>query len=394
MQRKLIPRSLLFADLAKSSVQLGPDGVHVGYLANWAGQPALWTAPVPAPAAAKRISTDDPVVAWRWAEDGEHALVIYRRNVGERLAAIRLSDGAAHDFPELPAGAQSIACLSRGRPEAALVSVAAEDEQCSGVYLVPIRGGLPTRIMGLDGFTAWFADPSLTVRAASKRCRQQRTHSLFRRTAAGAWVLIADYAFPDRNLAGVLSISADGRTLYIIDNRKTDKASLNAVDVETGAEDVLLECPIADLVPEEVMVNPADGRIQSVCSYFVRLHRHYLDSSLMLDFETLATVRPGEVSVVGRSTDDRHWLVRFMNGGPLDYLIYDRDSKQTRHLFSDQPDLDAYPKAQRYAAVVPARDGLALPCDIYLPPGADGNGDGRPDGPLPAILYVHGGPWT
>ena len=44
--------------------------------------------------------------------------------------------------------------------------------------------------------------------------------------------------------------------------------------------------------------------------------------------------------------------------------------------------------------IIEARDGLKLVSYLTLPVGADSDGNGRPDRPLPMVLLVHGGPWS
>jgi dipeptidyl aminopeptidase/acylaminoacyl peptidase len=46
-----------------------------------------------------------------------------------------------------------------------------------------------------------------------------------------------------------------------------------------------------------------------------------------------------------------------------------------------------------HPAVFQSRDGLNLVTYYSLPPGSDADGDGRPDQPLPTVLFPHGGPW-
>ena len=126
------------------------------------------------------------------------------------------------------------------------------------------------------------------------------------------------------------------------------------------------------------------------------MRRHVLDPSLLPDFEYLRTVHQGDVGVPtigGRSVDDKTWLVVFMDGGPLRYYVYDRAARRTTFLFSESKALDALPLAHRNAEVIQTRDGLQLPADLYLPPSADPDGNGRPRKPLPLLLYVHGGSW-
>jgi dipeptidyl aminopeptidase/acylaminoacyl peptidase len=63
-------------------------------------------------------------------------------------------------------------------------------------------------------------------------------------------------------------------------------------------------------------------------------------------------------------------------------------------LFTDRQALEGQPLVNMHSAVIRSRDGLEMVSYYSLPPGSDSDGDGRPDEPLPAVLFVHGGPWA
>ena len=117
-----------------------------------------------------------------------------------------------------------------------------------------------------------------------------------------------------------------------------------------------------------------------------------IDESVRSDFALLEKHFGGPVGTIGISAQDRAWLVAPLDGGPLRYHVYQRSQQTVQPLFSAYRALDRFPLARRFARVATTRDGLRLPCHLYLPPGTDANGDGLPDAPLPTLLYVHGGP--
>src|SRR6202012_974085 len=73
---------------------------------------------------------------------------------------------------------------------------------------------------------------------------------------------------------------------------------------------------------------------------------------------------------------------------------YDRTTRKATFLFSDMPKLEGLPLAKMTPVILTARDGLSLVSYLTLPVGSDANGDGKPDHPLPMVLFVHGGPWA
>jgi dipeptidyl aminopeptidase/acylaminoacyl peptidase len=61
-------------------------------------------------------------------------------------------------------------------------------------------------------------------------------------------------------------------------------------------------------------------------------------------------------------------------------------------LFLSQSELQPFALARRQAVVVPTRDGLKLPGDLYLPSWSHAGQKTYLDRPLPMLVYVHGGP--
>ena len=140
------------------------------------------------------------------------------------------------------------------------------------------------------------------------------------------------------------------------------------------------------------MLHPRTGRVQSASAVYGRTRRHFLDPSIKRDFQYLNSLKQGDVGIGGRSLDDRVWLIVFQNGGPLRYYIYDRPARRARFLFTEQSELEAFTLARRQAVVVPTRDGLKLPGDLYLPSWTRPAKGRYLSEPLPMLLYVHGGP--
>ncbi len=65
---------------------------------------------------------------------------------------------------------------------------------------------------------------------------------------------------------------------------------------------------------------------------------------------------------------------------------YDREARQIKTLFRSRPALNAADMAPREVLRVKTRDGLSMPVQLTRPLGAAG--------PRPAVVLVHGGPWT
>ncbi len=113
-----------------------------------------------------------------------------------------------------------------------------------------------------------------------------------------------------------------------------------------------------------------------------------LDPAVTADLDAIRALHPGDPSFAGRDDADATWLVSFTNdAGPVPFFAYDRATRTGRLLFEHQPALSRYELAPMEPFRFAARDGLEIPGYVTFPPGAGREG-------LPAVLYVHGGPWV
>ena len=192
---------------------------------------------------------------------------------------------------------------------------------------------------------------------------------------------------------GPLHFDDTGRFLYLRDSRGRDTAALVALDTETGAMETLASDAKADAF--QTISHPATHRPQAVAFEYQRLTWTVLDESVATDFERLADGDRGEFRTISRSLDDRTWIVAYDRAdGPQAYYQYDRKSGSLEYLFSNRPELEKTVLAPMHSAVVRSRDQLDIVAYYSLPVGSTRDGADRPTEPLPAVLWVHGGPWS
>jgi dipeptidyl aminopeptidase/acylaminoacyl peptidase len=234
------------------------------------------------------------------------------------------------------------------------------------------------------GFERILFDDDWRPRVAVSR-KPNAGYELLQPNGAGVWVSFASFREGmEANASQPILLDKAGKTLYLTDNRGRDKAVLQSIDLASGKETLLVEDPFADVLPA-LLFHPKTGRVQSASTYFGRLRRHFLDPTILPDFEYLRTVQRGDIALLspwgGRSLDDRFWLTIFMYGGPTHYHVYDRAVRRATFLFTDNQALDAYTLGRRRLEVITARDGLEFPADLYLPKNADPDGTDGPGGP-------------
>ena len=388
----LIPRSVLFADQDKLSVRLSPDGKTISYIAPVDGTLGVWLSSVADPAKPRLLfkQTGAPFFNLQWTYTSRE--LIYLQSVGNdvHLFVFNLADGQSRDLTPLNGVSARIERLSPRYPEEILISLNQRDPQRRDLHRLNLRTGELKLVLQNDGYDQFFCDYDFRPRVARRQTEDQG-YELMRMNSAGAWEPLVRFSYEDARISQPAALDQDGNTLYLIDNRQTDTAILSAIDLKTGKGRTIAADAVAD-IRNALLFHPRTGRLQAASAVYGRYRRHFFDSSIKQDFRYLNTIHDGDVGVAGRSLDDRVWLIVFLDGGPLRYYIYDRQARHARFLFTEQKELERFALARRQGVVVPTRDGLKLPGDLYLPSWTHSANGRYLDRPLPMLVYVHGGP--
>ena len=164
------------------------------------------------------------------------------------------------------------------------------------------------------------------------------------------------------------------------------------VDIATGKTTVLGASEVADV--EQVWFEPRTASPQAYTFNYLKPGIAVLNPAVKKDVDLL-TKKLGEgFSVTNRTLDDSMWTVVTDDAqAPAIAYLYDRKAGAVTKLFEQRPALAKAPLVPMQSLELKARDGLTLVSYLSLPPGADTNGDGRPEKPVPMVLNVHGGPW-
>jgi dipeptidyl aminopeptidase/acylaminoacyl peptidase len=396
----LIPRRALFADADRPVVTLSPGGERIAYIEVQGATRSAWVAPVDDPAARTRVELlegGQPLGLW-WSADGQRLLLQQQVKGGVRLSSCDASGASSIDLTPMRGVSARLERLSGKLPGQALIALNDRDPRVHDLWKIDLGTAEKVLVMERTEFRNVHFDASFQPRVAEK-LGPEGTLELLRRADDDTWLPLRTLDVdrsnaqraPGAGVQGIVGVNAAGDVLYLVDNTGRDKSALLAVELATGRETVLATDADADIRPIAV-VDRVTGRVLSGTAQFDNLRRYVIDDSVRGDFALLEKHFGGPVGTMGISAKDRAWLVAPLDGGPVRYHVYQRSQQTVRPLFAANSALDRYPLAKRSAHVATTRDGLRLPCHLYLPPGTDANGDGLPDAPLPTLLFVHGGP--
>lgn len=397
VQAPLISRNLLLGDPARSEVRISPDGRNLAYLGPRDGALTLWVAPVSSLGEARAVAGQAKGrIGWHaWSPDGRSLLYTQDRDGGENwvVYAVDVANGAIRALtPTSGVSAQVLSLTSRD-PLAVLIAMNSRDPAWRDVYSINIRSGEPALVYRNErGFGAFWADQDNRLRLASRHVRGGELE-LWAQDALGGWKRFLTLPAEDARLFAPIGFDAEGKALFMLDSVGRERAALIRLDTQSGEKSVLGEHQGADVT--DVWISPVTHQPQAFAGQYLKRNWQPLTPEAKADLEFLEARLTGEAVVVSRSSDDQRWIVE--EDGPQTpprVLLYDRAGNSLRALFAERPGLQDSMLLPMIPAEITARDGRTLVAYLTLPAGSDGDGDGRPDAPLPTVLLVHPGPWA
>ena len=386
-QPDLIPRSVLFGNPTRVSPAISPDGARLAYIAPVDGVLNVWVG---------ALGSDDfkPVTEDRdrgirffsWAHDNRHLLYIQDRGGDENwhLYATDVVGGGSRDLTPFDSIQARVVGADKRFPTTLLLGLNRRTPELHDVYRLDLESGELTLVAENPGFIGMLADRELRVRGAFRNTPEGGLVTYVRDDERSEWREVDAVGLEDALESGPIGFTSDG-SLLMRSSGGANTTRLLRLRPDGGRE-VLFEDEQYDM--GGVVVHPDTGEPQLVSVLRDRAEVVVLDPALAADVERLRAVHPGDVGLTSRDHADRTWLAAFTSDdGPISYHLYDRSSGQAHFLFTHRPELEGRTLARMEPFSFSARDGLTVHGYLTFPPGL---GRSR----LPAVLDVHGGPWT
>jgi dipeptidyl aminopeptidase/acylaminoacyl peptidase len=410
----LVPRTVLFGNPDHMAPAVSPDGSRIGWVAPEDGVLNVWVGPLDgsAPARAVTHDRDRGVRTYMFCHDDRH-LVYLQDTAGDeswRLYVLDLESGQARLATPGEGVQARILTHNRWHRGTVLVGLNDRDPQLHDVHTLDLATGELTLVARNPGFVDWLVDSDLRLRGAVTMDDEGGAQVLLRSemppsAAAGPDASASDptaythyLAIPPDDAASTdvlgFTRAPDGGpgALLLLSSIGSNATRLERHDLVSGERAVLAGDEQYDVAG--AWQDPQTLEVQAVEFLRERQEVVLLDGSLRADLDALYGLRirdgvgDGEISVGRRERSDRIWTVSVSpSDGPVQFFVYDRGTKQARHLFAHRAELVGRPLAVMEPFSYPARDGLTVHGYVTFPPGLERR-------ELPAVLDVHGGPWA
>ena len=393
---ELIPREMIFGNPTYASVQISGDGSMISYLAPVDGVLNIWVAPADDIAAAKPVTSDTGrgIRGYGWLAGMNRLVYIQDKGGDENFLLYGVDPETGEEINYTPFENTRVLFLASDEdiPGKQIIGINNRDPRWHDVYeLDAVSGELTLLYENTDEFGGFTFDNNLELRFADKSTPEGGTE-YFRRTEEG-WDLFLEVAPEDLYTTGLSGFSEDNSTLYLTESVGRDTGALFAMDMATGAKQLIAEDERADI--GGTWRDPDTGEPFGYAVTYDKTEYFALDERGTGILEALDAQFDGEVSRASTTQDGSKWVVVNTESDKVaTYFVWDRPAETFTELFSVRPELEDKSLASMSPELITSRDGLTLVSYLTLPPGTDADGDGRPEAPLPMVLNVHGGPWA
>lgn len=386
----LIPRELLFGNPERTRPQLSPDGALLGWLApDEKNVLQVWVQPLGSKDAGQIVTADKKRGIRQYWFTPDSKGVIYMQDAdGDEnfhLYLLELASKNQRDLTPFAGVRASVVAAGHGKnAKDFLVTLNVRDRKVFDVYRLSLEtGALVFDTENPGDVVSWVADAQLQVRAAVATTKDGGTEVRARETVKAPWKPFITVGLEET--LQVIDFTEDGKALILTSSINSDTARLIEKNLKSGAERALAGSDTSDVLgfigyPVRHGVRAASLDVGGRTAWVPT------EPSMKSELEALKAAFTGDWSVLSMDDADGKWLIAESRDlGPVRFFTWDRKAKKAELLFSAQPKLEGLPLAAMTPVTITARDGLALPSYLTLPPGKTKG--------LPMVLLVHGGPW-
>ena len=403
----LISREILFGNPQRVHPEVSPDGKQLAWLApDKSGVVNVWADMIEG--GKERTVTKEshrPIQWYTWAGDSKHILYL-QDNGGDEIDHLFSADLTNENVRDLTpfrgVRAQNV-LTDLAHPRFVLVALNLRNREAFDMYRVDLETGAVTVEATNPGdVLTWTTDNDFVIRGATAFDGKSGNSIVRVRDAADKpWRDLVVMPFERALFAGqvvggslIAGFAPDGKSLIIESALHSDKGRLVRVDLRNGKElEVLAQDPKCDVASAgfgdepSVLRDPMSHAVQAVEFNYLTSHWVFLDHKMEADFATIGKQVPGFPDLISRDRADRKWIIAARRSdAPATYFLFDRDTKNIRKLYDEQPALTKATLAPKKDITIKARDGLVLPSYLTTPPGVKAKS-------LPLVLLIHGGPW-
>ena len=393
----LVDREVYFDDPELTAAQLSPDGAFITFMKPYHEVRNLWVKGRAEPFERARPLTADarPISRYFWSHDGKYVLYVQDRGGDENFHVYAVDPKAAPAATGVPEQRDltpgdklraEIIALPKRTPDVALVGLNDRDPEVHDVYRLSLSTGKRELVrLNRENVAGWTADLDGNLRLATKMNDAGGTEVL--RVNQDSLEPLTSCSAEES--CGPVRFHKDGRRVYFETNRgAVDLVRLVLLDVATGREELVEGDPEKQVDLSDVTFSEVTDELSATMYLGDRLRTYPKTTEFRRDFEAVRSALPkGDVFFLSSTNDERFQLAAVdADVAPGAVYLYERPTGKVELLFRPRPRLPVETLVPMKPVRITSRDGVVLPAYLSRPRGATGPG--------PAVVLVHGGPWS
>ena len=392
----IIDREILFGNPVISGGQISPDGQYISFIKPLDGVMNIWVKGIDEAIEQALPLTSDktrPVSSYFWSRDSQHILYVQDKGGDENfhLYAVDPKDTtqgipSARNLSDYGAIRALIYALPRTKPGTIYVGINDRDKAWHDCYEIDLQSGERTLIYKNDKQLSGFSfDLNGVLKLASRATPDGGNEIL---TIDGDEVNRILYANLEENI-NPIKFTKEGHAYFVSNVGETDLTGLYLYNFDTAQLELLEADPLNAVDLDNVTFSNLTQELESTIYIADKKRIYWRDAALEKDYNYLKEqFDNAEISITSKTKDQTKFIF-FVNNDtdPGTAYLYDRASQNIEHLYTPRPDLPAEHLAKMQPVSFPSIDGLTIPGYLTLPLRETQSN-------LPAVLFIHGGPWA
>lgn len=382
----LIPFDMLARAPSISVVAVSPDGSRVATVEMNEGRASIYGGASDGP---RRLLYRNPARSIdnvRWSSDGRWLYFLQDSGGDEGYHLFRIDPamaGRAVDLTPFAGATVELVAAPGSNDGPVLVAVTRRDPQYPDVYAIDLGTATVTEVFRNENhFTEFFADARGRVRAAGRIVDNGSLEVWGREGPDGAFRLL--HSAPPAERFKILGIHADGRSIIARSNRRTDYERAITIAFRDGRQQPLRGGTCGNFDVDDILQDQ-NGPFAVACTRIAG-DIGPLGQSFAREIRAARSLVGGDsLRLESRSADGRAAVFYSDASSRPGRFIIVRDGSAAPFA-ETRPELAPYRFATAQPFTMRARDGMPLLGYVTRPLGQT-----RPG---PAIMAVHGGPWS
>ncbi len=393
----LIDREIFFGNPVISGAQLSPDGQYITFIKPLDGTMNIWIKKIDQDfddAYPLTNDTNRPITSYFWSRDSRYVLYVQDKGGDENYRVYRVDpkSASANQIPEAidltpyPDIRAMIVSLPKKEKDKIYIGINDRDKAWHDFYSINIDDGERSLIIKNDQkLNGVIFDLEGELRLGSRSLSDGGNEILKYHEGKFEQILTSNL----EESCNPIRFDKKGN-VYIISNvGEPDLTSLYSYNLDTHEMTLLESDPEGQVDIENVSFSSRTDEMIATIYVADKKRIYWKEESYKADYDYLRKqFSESEISITSSTKDEALWII-YLNSDtePGNAYLFDRKSKQLDFLYTPRPDLPSEHLAKMQSVTYTSTDGLQIPAYLTLP-----RVDEKKD--LPAIMFIHGGPWA